>query len=235
VIPTTRLGAAGPAAGLDPRAKLLAVVLGLGATLAFGDWPSLAAISGVLLAFLAWGKLVREWLRVLRSVWLLAAIVFVADELYYGPGGGVLAVVKLALLVSLFSSFFLSTNPDDLALALVHMRLPYTFGFVLAASANYVPLVGREAREIMDAFEARGISRGRTPFGALRFYASILVPLVVATIRRSLRLSEALEARAFSAAPQRTFLRQLRASRRDYVFSAAAGLGTAILIAVHVV
>ncbi len=200
----------------------------------FPDPPTLGLVAGALLLFLAWQRLLTAWLRLLRSVWFLAIVVLAVDFVYYGPAGALIAVVKLLLLVSLFSSFFLSTDTDNLAAALISLKVPHTFAFILAASANYVPVVGQEAREISDAFQARGISRGHTPIGLLRFYGAILVPLVVATIRRSLRLSEALEARAFGSSRRRSSLRLLRFKREDALFSAASAAAFAGLVLAHV-
>lgn len=217
----------------DPRAKLLAALLAAAMVLAFSDWPTLAVVTVALAVFFAAGRLLGAWLRLLRSIWLLAAIIFIIDELSYGPLNGLNAVLKLLLLVSLFSAFFLSTDPDDLALALVALKVPYTFAFILAATSNYVPVIGQEAREITDAFQARGLSRGKTPLGTARFYAAILVPLTVATIRRSLRLAEALEARAFGSSQKRTSLRLLQPRLKDWLLAAGAILGCGGIALVH--
>ena len=220
---------------LDPRVSLLALLAGIGAILAFSDWPTLGLIAVVLLAFTIRARMLQAWLRTLRGVWLLAAIIFAVDELSYGAMQGALAAAKLLLLVATFACFFLSTNPDDLALALISLKVPFTFAFILAATANYVPVVSQEAHDISDAFRARGLSPGRWPWGAIRFYAAMLAPLVIATIRRSLRLSEALEARAFGASRKRTSLRVLHPGIGDGLIALAICASITLLALAHAV
>jgi energy-coupling factor transporter transmembrane protein EcfT len=49
----------------------------------------------------------------------------------------------------------------------------------------------------------------------------MLIPLVICTVRRSMRLAEAMEARAFGSAKQRTSLKDLRMERGDYALITA--------------
>jgi len=183
--------------------------------------------------FVVAGQLTSQVGRLLRSLWLIGVIVFGVNLASYGTAGAALATVRLALLVTAFSSFFLSTDPDDLALALVRLHAPFTFAFVLAASSNYVPVVMHEAQEIMAAFEARGLDRGRTPADAFRFYAAILMPLTVGVVRRSLRLGEALEARAFGVSRKRTTLRQLRPGLSDWLLGVGTIAGIWAIVGLH--
>ena len=163
---------------LDPRTKLI---------LTFIFTVLVAFTSGILALASQWAVLViliiglrKTWdyLRWLRLVVPMA--VFFGGVTWWAAGSqaGCLAALKLLTLTSVFFVFFAVTSPQDMANSLVKVGLPYTAAFVFSPSMPLVPVIGRKARNILDAQKARGIPMA-PGWAAQRQYPAVLLPLVI--------------------------------------------------------
>lgn len=215
---------------LDPRAKLAAATV-LFVALLVSSRPEALLLTAALLAVgAAGGGLLRPLTRALISLLPVVALVAGMDVIYFGAQHGLHVGLRFLLTVSLFIVFFLATSLDELSAALTSWRLPYPMVFALVSGARFAPTVAVEANEIMDAYRARGVDGGRGPLAWLRRYSRILVPLVAASIRRSLRLGEAMEMRGFGKSPRPTVLHDLAWRRRDTLLVAAALAAAAVAV-----
>jgi len=199
---------------LDPRTKLIltfiftvmvAVTAGI-FTLA-GQW----AILAILIIGL---RKTREYLHWLRLVVPMA--VFFGGVTWWAAGimAGCFAALKLLTLTSVFFIFFAVTSPEDMANSLVKVGLPYTAAFVFSTAMQFVPVIGRKARDILDAQRARGIPMA-PGWAALRHYPAFLIPLLIQSFQLAEELAEAMEARGFSR-KGRTFLKEYRLRPLDW-------------------
>ncbi|MFQ5552215.1 MAG: energy-coupling factor transporter transmembrane component T family protein [Thermoplasmata archaeon] len=149
---------------------------------------------------------------------------------------GELAITREALLFSLLvytrivlmlvaaSIFFLTTSLDDVEGLLLSLRVPYFFVLTLSLAFRFIPTLVDEAGRIREAQMARGLdleSGGRLR-RAWRAVMPLFLPLFVSVLRRSVRLGEAMEARATFAYPTRTNSIDLAVHRADVLVSAAA-------------
>jgi energy-coupling factor transport system permease protein len=117
-----------------------------------------------------------------------------------------------------FSLFFLTVHPDDFALALIKLRIPYEFAFAFSMAVRYVPTIATETETIRDAQMSRGLELERgNLIQKVRNYLPILIPIIVSSIRRALQVAESLESRAFGSTARRTSLYELQLSSRDVV------------------
>ena len=117
-----------------------------------------------------------------------------------------LVYARIVLLLVATSIFFLTTSLDDVEGLLLSLRVPYFFVLTLSLAFRFIPTLADEARRIREAQMARGLdleSGGRLR-RMWRGVIPLLLPLFVSVLRRSLRLGEALEARATFAYPTRT-------------------------------
>ncbi|RLF10094.1 MAG: hypothetical protein DRJ69_03580 [Thermoprotei archaeon] len=186
--------------------------------------PTLALTVASLLLVASTGQ-VRQWLKTLRGLALLAALILAVNWVTVGPVFAASMVLLLLLLVASFSSFFLTTSPDDLSLALVKLKLPYELALELSMAIRFVPTLAREAQLIVDAQRARGLDLETGVVKRIKNTVPILVPLVVSAVRRSYRVAEAMESRCFGASKTRTWLFDLRMRRADYAaLMASTGL-----------
>ena len=132
---------------------------------------------------------------------------------------------------------FATTDPTDFADSLVaQLRAPARFTFGALAAFRLFPLLGDEWRTLLLARRARGVEAGRNPVRRLRLLTSGVFGLLVAAIRRGVRLATAMDARGFGAAERRTQARPARFGPADWlcVLGAivAVALATGISVAV---
>lgn len=112
-----------------------------------------------------------------------------------------------------------TTQPRDLLLALVKLRVPYSLAFMVTTGLRYIPLIGSEARTVIRSQRLRGFR-----YLQLNFFQTIsgilssLRPILTNNIRRATHLSEAVESRGFSSdAAHRIPLRELKTGRHDVI------------------
>ncbi|GAA2355078.1 energy-coupling factor transporter transmembrane component T [Dactylosporangium salmoneum] len=172
-------------------------------------WPLLASAAGVF----AFGVLFGE--RHSPVLAHVAGLDIRQDALGYALR--LLAVALPGIVV------FATIDPTDLADSLVaHLRVPPRFAIGALAALRLAPLLAEEYRLIRLARRARGTRAG--PF-------STLFGLLVAAIRRGIRLATAMEARGFDREGPRTIARETRFGWPDALVVVA---GVAIAIAVIV-
>ena len=115
-----------------------------------------------------------------------------------------------------------TTQPRDLLLALVKLRVPYSLAFMVTTGLRYIPLIGSEAQTVIRSQRLRGFRYLRLNlFHTIGGILNSLRPILTNNIRRATHLSEAVESRAFSPdAAHRTSLRELKTGRQDVILIA---------------
>jgi len=210
----------------DPRTKLIFALLYSVLVVASNRLADLAvewAVLVLLIVFLVQGRAYIRWLKLVVPM----ALFFGAVTWWSISGeAGAIAALKLLTLTTLFFAFFSTTAPEDLGNALVKSGMPYAVAFVMSASVQFVPIIRRKAKNVLDAQRTRGIPV-EPGWSALRHYPAFFVPLLIQAFQLAEELAEAMEARGFGR-PGRTFLKEYRLGFRDW---AAMGVGLLILIA----
>ncbi len=219
------------AALLDPRTKLfLAFCLAVLVTIA-NQQVEIIGTYVLLLILIAGLHQIKAYLRWLRLV-LPMALFFGAVTWWSTTWAlGSLAGFKLLVLTTVFFTFFASTLPEDLSNALVKMGMPYTVAFIMTAALQFVPVIGRKAKTVLDAQRSRGIPL-EPGWSALRHYPAFLGPLLIQSFQLAEELAEAMEARGFGN-PQRTYLHTYRLQRRDWLVMTGGLLVLAAFIIWH--
>lgn len=115
-----------------------------------------------------------------------------------------------------------TTQPRDLLLALVKLRVPYSLAFMVTTGLRYIPLIGSEAQAVIRSQRLRGFRYLRLNlFHTISGILNSLRPILTNNIRRATHLSEAVESRAFSPdAAHRTSLRELKTQQQDVLLIA---------------
>jgi energy-coupling factor transport system permease protein len=234
---------------LHPLVK--ATWLVMGTVLVFvvqNPWQVLAAVAPLLLGFrLAGARLSQvRGTRLFVSTALLLGllqILFVQEGrtlLQVGPlaltkgglaaaayvGGRFLAVILLSYL------FVLTTEPNDLAYALMRAGLPYRYGFALITALRLVPTFEQEGQVVYNAQLARGIEYDvRSPRRFVTLARQFLMPLLVSALGKVDSLSVSMEGRCFGKYAERTFMRQVRMQAVDWwavAILAVAGIASTL-------
>ncbi len=121
-----------------------------------------------------------------------------------------------------------STQPRDLLLAFVKLRVPYSLAFMVTTSLHYIPMIAAESANVIRSQRLRGFRF--LQFDLLRSIRGLLNsfrPILSNNIRRATQLGEAVESRAFSPAivgNRRTYLRSLKLQSLDTILIAVGCL-----------
>lgn len=227
---------------LDPRTKLLGAVLVVADVLAASvPWGMLIAyVFGVTLGVVAHSMLSRLW-RVLRPLPVLIAL-FGVLIVITTPGkplthfhllitivptrDGLDLAIRLALQVLLivYTTSLLTLTTPALAIAdalfwatgwLERFRVPVRdIVAMVAIGLTFVPLLLEEVQKVIAAQRARGADLSINALLEDESMGALLIPLLLANLRRGAELAESMEARLYNTGP-RTSLIQRRFHRID--------------------
>ena len=235
---------------VDPRAKLLLVICGVGVLLTLSNlWLMVAALVGIHLVLLTAGIMPSR----LGWIWRLTAptmimIVVLWALLYPGDGApllswrfihvtagslarGAAVALRVGALGFLIVVWLFTTDQSALVRGLVALGLPYTWGLTLAIALRYLPTMAGTFRSISEAQQARALDLGgRNPIRRARAYLPIVVAMLITALRTAENLSRALESRALGAGPRRTELHTLHFRVADWLFAIAVLAATGLLL-----
>ena len=247
-----------PAHRLDPRAKIVCVMLYIAALFCAKWFVSYALVLAALAACVAVSRVsMRAMTRGLKTVYLIVAFTAVMN-LFFTPGAPVsdLPVLSHISREGVYTAFFMAirivllimgsflltytTSPialtnalDRLLSPLKKVRFPvHELTLMMSLALRFIPTLIEETDKIMSAQKARGADfESGNILRRARALVPILVPLFVGAFRRADELATAMESRCYHGGEGRTALHVLRFRAGDYV---ALGLFAALLAAVIV-
>jgi energy-coupling factor transport system permease protein len=127
--------------------------------------------------------------------------------------------------------FILTTDPSDLAYALMKIGLPYRYGFMLVTALRLAPVMEEEGQTIYRAQLVRGIRYDR---GNLRklllIIQQFMTPLLISALSRADKLVFSMEGRGFGKQSQRSFRKRPSLTKLDLIVSFGLTLYFAMLI-----
>lgn len=153
-----------------------------------------------------------------------------ADGLEMGLkiSGRFLAIILLSYL------FILTTEPNDLAYALMRAGLPYRIGFMLVTALRLSPLLEEEGKTIYRAQIVRGLryDQGRLT-QIFPLVKQFFTPVLISALHRVDKLVFSMEGRGFGFQKTRTFRRQSLPSKLDLIMSIALLLFFGVLLSMN--
>ncbi|MHA1669081.1 MAG: energy-coupling factor transporter transmembrane component T family protein [Promethearchaeota archaeon] len=205
---------------LDPRAKLLfAIIYTIGA-LIFSDIAPLFILFISLIPLILLGRLFKSWFKSLKGMSFLFIIIILLNTLFISLNFAIAMVLRITIMLSAFSVFFLTVDPNDLALSLISMKVPYEFAFSFSLAFRFVPTIAIEAQNIMDAQQSRGYEmQQKGIINQVKNLFPLLVPLIISSIKRAFNVAEALESRAFGSEQKRTYYFTIKYTAKDWIFT----------------
>ena len=140
----------------------------------------------------------RDTLHQLRPALLFLVPIFVFHVFITDWRLGLETVLRILVLLLLAVLVTLTTRLSDMidvleraARPLRHVGInPSKVGMMLSMVIRFIPLMMKEAREILEAQRARGLDRS---------VVALLVPLLVKTLKMADNLSDAIDARGYDA------------------------------------
>ncbi len=239
----------------DPRSKLVAVVVLLILVLSTKNDVFTATCLGLVLVcawFLAripvrttlW--IVAAFVPILVAILLIQGLVRAPVHGYYlvkiGDVGlstdgllfGFTLVTRLIAMALAFAIFAMTTNPTDIALAINKLGVPYRYSYLSSFGLRFLPLLQEEAGTLLVAMSVRGAPgpSSRNPVARAGAVAAVLLPLLVGSLRRSIDIALAMELRGYREDRERTYIRRIGFTWRDWALLAAVvvfAAGTLVL------
>ena len=240
---------------LDPRTKLLWVVLFIVGLFQANGWAGYALVLLVTVLVMALGhirpKNIFKGLRPMLFIIILTA----ALNLFYTSGTpvrpgwivtweGIARAVKMILRIVLLiaGTFLLTYTTSPMALTdgmerllspLKKLHFPvHEMTLMMSMALRFIPTLIEETDKIMSAQKARGADfENGSLIQRAKALLPILVPLFVSAFRRADELAVAMESRCYHGGEGRTRLKQLVMARRDWI---ALALGLLFLAAINV-
>ncbi len=202
---------------LDPRTKLVITLVYSVLALSFSTILPLAFFIVTLIPLLAVGRIVKRWLTSLKGLSFIIIFIIVLNTWLTSLEFAISMCLRIILLVSSFSIFFMTVHPDELALSLLAMKVPFSFTFTLSLATRFIPTLAAEAQNIIDAQRSRGLELEKgNILVRVKNMVPILIPLIINSIKRAFSIAEALESKAFGAVKVRTNYQELKMGGRDY-------------------
>ncbi len=215
---------------LDPRTKVLILLVSFIVALVFQDPVYAAFILGLILFY---GALAGS-LTNLKKVWfLLLTIGFLSlagwtllakgqtllfwrislESLYYG----ISTAIRIDGMIIAGVIFLSTTKNEEVSLALIRMGLPYSAAFAFSMALRLVPTFVGTASTVIEAQRSRGLDLDSGTFlERAKNYIPLLAPVFLNTIRSTNQLAMALEGKGFRARKDRTFYLEIGFKKHDF-------------------
>ena len=233
-----------PVHRLDPRTKLIGLIVYIVALFTAGSWLSYGLVFAFLAGLIALSKIpVKAFVRGMKP--LLFILVFTGIlNLLFTTGEQVLfsfwrititlegvyrAIFMVLRILMLISGTFLltyTTSPisltdglESLLNPLKKLRLPvHELAMMMCIALRFIPTLIEETDKIMAAQKARGADfESGNLMQRVKALIPILVPLFISAFRRADDLATAMECRCYQGGAGRTKMKLLRFHREDIV------------------
>jgi len=205
---------------LDPRAKLFLAIIYTITALLYNQIIPLFLIFLSLIPLVVIGKIFRQWIKSIQGLSFLIIFIIVLNTLFLSLSFAIAMILRIFVMISAFSIFFLTVDPNNLALSLISMKIPYEFAFSFSLAFRFVPTIAKEAQNIMDAQQSRGYEmQEKGLINQIKNLFPLLIPLIICSIRRAFNVAEALESRAFGSTKERSYYYTIKYSFKDWIFT----------------
>ncbi len=179
---------------MDPRAKLLFSIIYTISALLYTKIIPLFFIFISLIPIILIGKLFKQWIKSIRGLSFLIVFIIILNTLFMSLSFAIAMIFRILIMVSAFSIFFLTVDPNDFALSLISMKIPYEFAFSFSLAFRFVPTIATEAQNILDAQQSRGYEMQKKGLiNQIKNLFPLLIPLIICSIKRAFNVAEALE------------------------------------------
>ena len=243
---------------LDPRTKLLCVVLYIVALFVAKGVVSYALVAAVLLLSIrvsrvGWKALTKGLKPILIVIAFTAAMNLFFNEgtpiadvwllrriTWEGLERAIFMVLRIVMLIMGTFLVTYTTSPISLTDGLESLLSPlkklhfpvHELAMMMSIALRFIPTLIEETDKIMSAQKARGADfESGSLFQRAKALVPILVPLFISAFRRADELATAMECRCYHGGEGRTALHVLRYEKRDFaVMALFAALVAAVIV-----
>lgn len=224
---------------LDPRSKVIAMLLYFGAILLVDSVMALFALAAVSFPIMAaTGIPLRVYVRTLKPLRFLIAFMFIIPILLENRGiaPGVLAAGRMTLFIMFTALLTFTTDTKRLIQGLESLLSPLRrlgadpgrWTFMLSVALRFIPSIVEEADVILKAQASRGADfQSQSWPNKAKSLVTLLVPVTASAFRRATDLIDAYASRGYRPGAPRTYFYTLAWTRQDTWFVIGS---TAILL-----
>ncbi len=226
---------------LNPYTKILFIILVTIMAIIATDITFLILMVAALLAFAAYGEMLKESLNQLKLI-LVMSVLFILITVITMPNGetllylipqgipfigglvpittgglqiGVVLTLRFMILIFAFQLFLVSTQPRDIVHAMEKIHIPIDYILMFIIALRFIPTLQIEGQRIHEAQLARGFNPGTGFIGKIRSVSPIVIPLVSNALLRSNVLGLTIDMRGYRTG-KRTHVRERVFEKRDY-------------------
>lgn len=229
---------------MDPRAKLLFVILLIVFVFIAGNYIAIGVMAAVVIGLVLISRVpFKIYLKNLKSILPIIIITSALNALYIDSGtvlfekwiikittGGLersaFMAVRIALLILVSALLTYTTTPTELTDAIERLLSPlkfiglgsavHTMAMMMTIALRFIPTLIEETEKIMSAQKARGADmESGGLMKRMKAMLPILIPLLISSFRRAYDLAEAMECRCYNGGKGRQRMKQLKLSSLD--------------------
>ena len=242
---------------LDPRTKLILVIVYIVALFCAKSYVSYAVVAAFLILCMCLSRIrLRVIVKGLKPLLLIIVLTGLLN-MFYTPGrelvhfwiftitweglrNAVFMISRIVMLI--FGTFLLTYTTSPIALTdamellmspLKRIKVPvHELSMMMCIALRFIPTLISETDKIISAQKARGADfESGNLIRRAKALIPILVPLFISAFRRADELAVAMESRCYHGGKGRTRMKQLHMAGRDYL---ALAFGILLLAAVIV-
>lgn len=204
---------------LDPRSKIMMILSYSILAFSFKSLPLMMILFISTIPLLLISTTTRQFIKGLKGITFLIFFILIINTLSGSLNNSIITIVRLAVLMIIFSLFFKTTLPEDITQSLIKLRIPNSIAFSISLSFRFVPTMAQETEIVMNAQKSRGHSiKEGGMIQQIKNLFPLLIPLLMNSVRRAYHVAEALETRAFGVNDKPTFYYPLQLKIKDLCF-----------------
>lgn len=241
---------------LDPRTKLIFLLIYIVALFLATGWLSYAVMLGILIGSIATSKVPpKSFVKGMRPLFFI--LIFTAAlNLFFTTGEkplihwwiitvypegifrAIFMLVRIVMLVTVTFLLTYTTSPialtdglESLLSPLKKIKLPvHEISMMMCIALRFIPTLIEETDKIMSAQKARGADfESGSLMQRVKALIPILVPLFISAFRRADELATAMECRCYQGGHGRSKMKLLRFRSYDY-YTFLLGVGMLFLV-----
>lgn len=235
---------------LDPRAKLLGMIVFVTLLMASSTWWQYATLASYtfLMIFLTgipvsiFLKGIRPLLRIIIFTSLLQVLFLGGGTIYWqwGPftlsqvgmrSAGVI-FIRFSLIIMITSVIGLSTKPLEMTAGIERLLNPFKvigvkgqdLALIMSIALRFIPTLFDEGERLKKAQESRGMQFNEGHFfERMRKFLPLFIPVFIGSFYRAGELANALDVRGYVGMKRRTKFKRMKLSFRDGIFVGSLG------------
>lgn len=247
---------------IDPRFKILGMILMLVAIFIDAGWIGYAFLSVVAISALAISKISYKYIsKSFKPMIFMMVFLLVINVLVLRTGRVLIDLgfvkiyemaiyqtfyiaIRLVLMIIVTTILTATTKPLDMTLGIEDLLKPlgkvgvpsHEIAMMISIALRFIPTLIDETNRIMKAQASRGVDfqEGKIKERVVGIL-SLIVPLFVSSFQRAEDLADAMEARGYAPGKPRTRYKQLKLKASDWLFFVSCLGVVAVIIVLRVI